>query len=340
MKPAAASGTSKDAGRGGWFRSSPGSGGGGGSAFPRAEAALAVVVLAWAASLSIVKYGVGLGDPYAFNLARLIPASLILLFAVSRTPAVRKFEWSDAGPVFLLGVAGHVVFQVGFVHGTDASSATSSALILGLTPVVIAVLAWVTRVERFCQHTALGLILIMAGIAFVSGAEPNLSAHLGNLLLFGAMIGWAVYTVRGAALVRKYGALRVTAWSSAVASVLLLLPSPFLLTLADFQGAPAEWWYAALVSGIAAIAVGNMLWVYATGRVGPTLTGVYSNVLPIPSVLISWLWLGETLQNAKIIGAVLIIGGIAFVRIHKTWGSNSLPRRSRGIPEPRGIKAG
>ncbi|MCY3745222.1 MAG: DMT family transporter [Acidobacteria bacterium] len=299
--------------------------------FGRAEAALGVVILAWASSLSIVKFGVGLGDPYAFNLARLIPASLVLLFAVSRTPALRKFEWRDAGRVFVLGVAGHVVFQVGFIHGTDASSATSSALILGLTPVAIAVLAWVTRVEPFCQHTALGLVLTMAGIAFVSGAEPNLSAHLGNLMLFGAMIGWAVYTVRGAALVRKYGALRVTAWSSAVASVLLLLPSPFLLTLADFRQAPAEWWYAALVSGLAAIGLGNMLWVYATGRVGPTLTGVYSNVLPIPSVLISWLWLGETLQAAKIIGAVLIIAGIALARIHHTWGSDSLQRRSRGI---------
>lgn len=328
------------AGQGSWFHAPPGSGDDRGSAFPRAEAALAVVVLAWAASLSIVKYGVGLGDPYAFNLARLIPASLILLFAVSRTPAIRKFEWGDAGRVFVLGVAGHVVFQVGFIHGTDASSATSSALILGLTPVAIAVVAWLTRVEPFCQHTAIGLVLTMTGIAFVSGAEPDLSAHLGNLLLFAAMIGWAVYTVRGAVLVRKYGALRVTAWSSAVASVLLLLPSPFLLTLGDFRQAPAEWWYAALVSGIAAIALGNMLWVYATGRVGPTLTGVYSNVLPIPSVLISWLWLGETLQAAKLAGGVLIIGGIAFVRIHRTWGSTSLRRRSRGIPEPGGTGAG
>ncbi len=300
-------------------------------AIGRGEAALGVVVLLWATSLSIVKYGVGMGDPYAFNLARLLPATLILLCAVTRTPALRKFEWRDAGSVFVLGVAGHVIFQVGFIHGTHASSATSSALILALTPVAIAVLAWVTRVEPFCQHTAVGLTLAMAGIVLVSGAELNLTAHLGNLALFAAMLGWAVYTVRGASLVRKYGALRVTAWSSAVASVLLLLPSPFLLTLADFRLAPAAWWVAALVSGIAAIALGNLLWVYATARVGPTLTGVYSNVLPIPSILISWLWLGETLAAAKIAGAGLIIAGIAVARIHRAWGSHSLRRRSRGV---------
>ncbi len=99
----------------------------------RAEAALAIVVLVWAASPSMVKYGVDMGNPYAFNLARLVPASLVLLFAVARTPALRKFEWRDTWSVFVLGVVGHVVFQVGFIHGTHASSATSSALILALT---------------------------------------------------------------------------------------------------------------------------------------------------------------------------------------------------------------
>ena len=64
-----------------------------------------------------------------------------------------------------------------------------------------------------------------------------------------------------------------------------------------------------------------MLWVYAAGRVGPTLTGVYSNVLPIPSVLTSWRWLGESFQTAKIAGAVLIVMGIAVAHAHQTWGS-------------------
>ena len=190
-----------------------------------------------------------------------------------------------------------------------------------LTPVAIAVLSWVTRVERFCQPAAIGLILAMVGIVFISGAESSLTAHLGNLALFAAMIGWAVYTVRGKSLVHKYGALRVTAWSAAVASVLLLLPSPFLLTLSDFGRAPAEWWAAALLCGITAISLANMLWMYATARVGPTLTGVYSSVLPIPSILISWLWLGEALEAAQIGGAILIIAGIAFARIHPAWAS-------------------
>ena len=283
-------------------------------------------MLAWAVSLSVVKYGVGMGDPYAFNLARLVPASLILLVAARCAPVVRRFDWRDAREILVLAITGHVIFQTGFIHGTDASSASSSALILGLTPVAIAVLAWTTRVEPFCRHTAAGLGLTMAGIAFVSGAEPDLSAHLGNVALFLAMLGWATYTVRGAALVRKYGALRVTAWSSAVAAVLLLLPGPFLLTVANFRATPVTWWGAAVGSGLAAIALGNLLWVYAAGRVGPTLTGVYSNVLPVLSVVIAWLWLGETLKAAKIAGGVLLIAGIAVARFHQSRGSKIPPR--------------
>ena len=94
---------------------------------------------------------------------------------------------------------------------------------------------------------------------------------------------------------------RRSLWAASL-SILLLLPSPFLLTLSDFGRPPAEWWAAALFSGFAAISLGNMLWVYAAARVGPTLAGVYSNVLPVPSNLISWLWLGELLGAAKISG--------------------------------------
>ena len=60
---------------------------------------------------------------------------------------------------------------------------------------------------------------------------------------------------------------------------------------------------------------------YATARVGPALTGVYSSFLPIPSILISWLWLGEALDAAQVGGAILIIAGIAFARIHPAWAS-------------------
>ncbi len=307
--------------------------GSGGHRFGLAGAALGVVVVVWASSLSVVKYGVGLGNPYVFNLLRLTAASLLLLPLLALAPRLRRFDPRDLGPLALLALSGHVVFQVGFIHGTHASSASSSALILSLAPVAIAAIAWMTRTEPFCRRTALGLALSGGGILLVSGTEESVAAHLGNLGLFLAMLGWAVYTVRGAAMVRRYGALRVGAWTTGLATLFLWLPAPLLLatadspaaSLANLLAAPGAFWAAAIASGIAALAVGNTLWSYASGRVGPTLTGVYSNVLPLPALAISWVWLGESLEMVRVSGAVLIVFGIAIAQVRRPPSGGRVP---------------
>ena len=294
--------------------------------FGPSEAALGVVVLVWATSLSIIKYGAGLGNPYLFNLTRLTVAALCLLvLAALAPPAAHRFRLRDFGELLLLALCGHTIFQTGLIHGTDASSASSSALILSLTPVAIAAIAWATRTEPFCHHTAAGLALSVSGILFVSGTEERAVAHLGNLGVLCAMLGWAIFTVRGAAMVRRYGALRVGAWTTGLGTLLLWLPAPFLLAPDDFRSAPDAFWMAAIVSTLAGMVVGNTLWSYASGRVGPTLTGVYSNVLPLPAILISWVWLGEALAPAKIAGALLIVGGIAVARLRHSDSGSRVP---------------
>ena len=289
------------------------------------EAALAVVIAAWAANFSLVKFAVDLGNPYGFSLVRVSAALVLLLPAWRLTPRVRKFEWKDAPAFLFLGITGHAGFQVGYILGTEASSATSATLILALTPAAIAVIAWTTNAEPFSRATAAGLALSLVGIALISGAEPDLSTHLGNLGLFAAMLAWAFYTVRSAPLVRKYGAVRVTLVSISIGIVLLFLPAGFFLGPEDFGGLPTAWWVTAVVSGAGAITLAHILWGYATVRLGPTFTGICSNLVPIPALLVSSMWLGEQLDATRIAGALLIVGGIVVARI-RTLGTDGRVR--------------
>ena len=61
------------------------------------------------------------------------------------------------------------------------------------------------------------------------------------------------------------------------------------------------------------------------GPGGPDADGVYSNVLPLPAILISWVWLGEALAPAKIAGALLIVGGIAVARLRHSDSGSRVP---------------
>ena len=74
------------------------------------------------------------------------------------------------------------------------------------------------------------------------------------------------------------------------------------------------------MSGAGAITLAHILWGYATARLGPTFTGVCSNLVPIPALLISYIWLGEELDAARIAGGLLIVGGVAVARIREFRG--------------------
>lgn len=293
-----------------------------------AELGLLVVVIAWAFNFSLVKYAVGIWDAYAFNLARIGAgvAALLVAWAFSRkrTPFDRKDFPRLLGFAFL----GHVVFQLGFVHGTEASSAGSAALILALIPLMIAGIAWATRAEPFCRHTAVGLVVSGIGAALVSGAEPTTRALLGDLGLFCAAIGWAIYTVGSAPLVKKYGPIRVCAWSVTLGGVILALPAPLFLDAGDFLAAPSAGLLLAAASGVGAITLAHIFWAHASARVGPTLTGVYSQVVPLPALLISWLWLGEALPATKLIGGALLLLGISVARMHWLWSGDRVHGRA------------
>lgn len=300
-----------------------------------AEAALTLVVLIWAANFSLVKFGVEMGAASAFYLVRMAGALAVLLpvwFFVTRGarrtgPRRTRFERRDIGRLVLLAGTGHALFQIGYIHGTDLSSATSAALILGLTPVAIAGIAWMTRTERFSVRAAAGLVLSVTGVLLVAGTETGSEAHLGNLGLTVAMLAWAVYTVASAPLVARYGPIRVTTWCAALAFAMLLLPAPFTLTPADFANAPPGWWVAALVSGGGAITAAHLLWGFATIRLGPTLTGIFSNLTPLPALAVSYFWLGEPLGFERLLGGVLIVAGVAAARSRSGWSGRGFGRR-------------
>ena len=165
----------------------------------------------------------------------------------ARSARRAPFRFRDFGELLLLALCGHTIFQTGLIHGTDASSASSSALILSLTPVAIAAIAWATRTEPFCHHTAAGLALSVSGILFVSGTEQRAVAHLGT---------WVSCARCWAGRSSPCGAPR---WCAATGRsgrgpgppdsghCCSGLPAPFLLAPDDFRSAPDAFWMAAIV---------------------------------------------------------------------------------------------
>jgi drug/metabolite transporter (DMT)-like permease len=76
-------------------------------------------------------------------------------------------------------------------------------------------------------------------------------------------------------------------------------------------------WWALLFSSVFALGVAYLIWYGAVQTIGMARTAVYSNLVPIAAMTVATLWLGEPLTAAKLMGAALVLGGVALTRIRR-----------------------
>ena len=234
------------------------------------------------------------------------------------------------GLVFLESFLGNFLFSICMLYGVGMTSAISAGVIMASIPAVIAVMSWVFLRERIaprmwaaaaCAVLGLGMLALTKSgpAAGGDGAAASSAAGtqwLGNLLVFGAVLCEAAYTVIGKKL---SGALSPKRISSLINLWGLTLMTPFGFYVAlgfDFAAVKAGIWLLLVFYALAASVVTVWLWMTGTQRVPAAQGGVFTVMLPISAALVGVLALGETLSGMQLIAFVFALLGIVLTWNH------------------------
>jgi drug/metabolite transporter (DMT)-like permease len=293
------------------------------------DAALVATVLMWAVNFSVVKFAIRHFTPMAFTAIRLLAASLCFLVLARSSPGPRLLA-ADRKRLALLGLIGHTIYQVLFIQGIHATTASNSAILLGLTPAFVALLSLHFSADAPRFRTFLGIGISILGIYLVLHDSSRVGGSLlGDALTLGATFCWSLHTVLSQPMVARYGPLRTSAWAIAVGSLAFLplsLPELYRTSPATI---PASAWWALGYSIVFSLVVAYSLWYFAVGRIGPTQTAIYSNLTPVAAVIVAYLALGEPVGKLQLVGAVVIFFGIYLVR-RRAGSRPLLDRQSEG----------
>ena len=281
-------------------------------------------VLIWGINFTAVKLAVTAMPPLAFNAAR-FALSTLMTFAVlwwqSAAPGEpRSFRLPrrDAGRLILLGLAGHGIYQVLFANGLARTAPGNASLIMATSPIWVAVLGYLLRVERVNRLMALGIAISFAGIALLvtSGGKVRLdSGNLaGDFMILGCAVLWAVYTTASKPLLAHYSPLELTAWTMLAGTVPLVLVSMPQIQSQDWSAVSPLMWGALIYSAVFAVTVGYVLWTRSVQRVGNARTAVYSNLTPIIAILFAWVTLGDRLAPLQLLGGLIVLVGLVVTR--------------------------
>jgi drug/metabolite transporter (DMT)-like permease len=289
-----------------------------------ADLALVSVVLIWGVNIPVMKAAVGEMHPYAFNAVRLI-LSAALLGVMDRLEARRGgtrpgVPW---GRVSLVALLGSLLYQLVFIVGIRGTRAGNAALIVATGPIWTAIIAWACAIERISANAWRGLAIAFAGTALVAceGGDVDLAgAYLGgNLLVLVSALSWGGATVLSKPLVGVLSPTRLAFWMTALTVPLhVLIGLPYLGPV--FAGEPRAWaWWCVLFSGLLSTGLAYSLWNSGVRRVGPSHTAIYTNLVPVIALAVSWTFLGETMTASQVAGGALIVGGLVVMRRGRPW---------------------
>jgi drug/metabolite transporter (DMT)-like permease len=275
-----------------------------------------LVVGLWASTFIVTKAAFAELTPLAFTFVRfglMTALAFAVLAARGRPWRVRR---ADLPRFLLAGLAGYTFYQLGFVLGLERTSPFASSLLIAMVPLFTMVML-ALRGERTRARGWAGLALALVGVAIFladqlgRGADGSL---IGDLLSVGAAISFALYGVVNRPLARDYPPETYTAYTLLAGSLpLMLIASPAALAQ-DWGAVSALGWLAIVYMVILPVYVAYMIWNWAIARRGAAAATSFSLLVPIASgALSAWLF-GEQFGLLKLLGAALVLAGLAIVR--------------------------
>jgi len=283
--------------------------------------------------------------PITLGALRVILGGLTLAIAL-RLSGQRKplaggtsVEWRQADTVraLALGVLVAATIVTQFL-GTDLASAHDGALLTTVTPVFVVPLAWVLLGERPRWRIVGGMLLALAGVLVVVVAQSSDAAGssqgsrgtplLGDTLLLASALAWALFTVVGAPLTRRFSALAAST-AATLWSIPILVPLAALELVLRPAGSSLRFSWggvgAVLYLGWGATALAWLLWYRGVEKLEAGVAAIYFFAQPIVGALLAALLLHETLPPGFWLGGLVLAAGIVLV----SWA----PRKARSSPE-------
>ena len=244
---------------------------------------------------------------------RFVIAAVILWPLGERRRRGRKIEPQDNLKLWGLGVLAIPINQGLFLYGLQWTTAGHSALLYALTPLFVMIMAAWRLKERATLWRTIGIVTAFAGVVFVlfeKGIRLAPNQFTGDFLVLIAVLAWAYYTVVGKPLIKKYGAMVVTARALTYGTVLFLPLG--LWSIRSFQPAAVapDAWLGLLYCAILTSVVAYTIWYWALHFIDAAQVAVFNNVQPVIAAFFGWLLLSEPISTTFVIGGVLVIAGV------------------------------
>lgn len=192
--------------------------------------------------------------------------------------------------------------------GTKLSDAHTGSLITASTPVFVVLFARFILGEAFTRKKIISLVLATLGVVIVIGLDTMFLKHfLGNIVLVGAAVTWALLSVYVKVASKRFDSLVTTTYAMLFALIfttpLMLWQNENIISILN----NGQLLFAVIYIGVVSTAGAFFLWNKGLELMDTGVGSLFLFFQPVTGSILGWLCLGEQLNASFFIGGVLII---------------------------------
>lgn len=234
--------------------------------------------------------------------------SLLLLFGM-----FEKIEKKDLKLFALAALFEPFLYFIFESYGLLNASPVVSSAVIATIPLFTPIAAFFFLNERLTSWNIVGFIISFFGVIFMllnKNLELTVSLK-GVIFLFSAVIVAVAYSISLRKLTLLYKPLTIT-FVQNVIGMIYFIPMFFVMeriTPSDIMSI-GNYIVSLLSLGVFASSVAYTLWAYAFSKLGAAKANIYSNLIPVFTAIFSCIIIGENISIQKILGILLVIGGL------------------------------
>jgi drug/metabolite transporter (DMT)-like permease len=209
--------------------------------------------------------------------------------------------------------------------------ASDGALIVPTTIPVLTAVAATFVGERLTATKIAGFALASVGAATViaagqTGDEISSRRLVGDLLMLLGAGCWAVYTVLGTIALRTRSPLAIVTIAAPVGAVLLFPLGFFEKGYTDVAGWTLAVWLNVLYLALAGSVASFIAFYWLVRRVGAGIASMTSYFVPVLTLVMAVVLLGDRPQPLQLVGGLVILAGMRLATLR-------LAREGQPVPE-------
>lgn len=278
----------------------------------------------WGATFAVMKEATKELAPLLIVFGRVGIAGLLygctLLFLGKKA----KLYFEDIPFFFLLGLIGISVFMPLQIYAVSYTYASHASMLIAMTPVMATLIAWMMGMQKMRVPILIGLALAISGVALLASQSTTAASSqasnivLGDLLVLLSGLMWAIFSLLGTKVMKKYSPLVAVAYINIFGFFQLLAFSVFQKELwpvywSQVQGVSISAGICILFLGILASYYSFFIWYRGIEMLGPVKTTTFQYFNPLFGSVTAMLLLGEPITFYLVGGGGLIIGGVWLV---------------------------